>query len=270
LKPTTVSILIPAYNRPELLAEAIASARAQYYPKGSYEVVVVHDGLGASWLPPSDDSPPVLRVRSIVHRGQGAAVNAAFAASRGAYVTVLQDDDTILPGKLIALAAMLDADPVLGGVYSLPAYVEADGTTPRLTPPRLGSWLLAHPLVPPCVAAIEGFYIHGMATMFRRSTWEKVGPWDEELTAGEEWDWHLRFFVRGQVLGAVDAVTTTYRHHPTQKSGRWRRVLASRRAVVSRIRRRHSAALGRFRICSTDSANPGCTLCPSGRCIGVK
>jgi len=260
-----VSILVPAHQRPALLAEAITSARAQDYPKEAYEVVVVHDGLDAGWLPAPDQNPPALRVYAIPHRGQGAAVNTAFRMACGAYLTVLQDDDTILPSKLRVLVAALEADPALGGVYSLPVYVEADGVTLRLTPPRLRTWLLAHPYIAPCTAAREGFYIHGMATMFRRTAWDLVGPWDECLTVGEEWDWHLRFFIAGQVLGAVDALTTLYRHHPAQKSGRWRRGLRSRRDVVTQIRERHREALGRFLPDRDCSACPGCTLRTAGR-----
>jgi glycosyltransferase involved in cell wall biosynthesis len=243
----TVSVLIPAHERPALLAEAVASACRQTYPAEAYEVVVVHDGLDAPWLPPHDPTPPVLRVHAIPRRGQGAAVNAAAALARGGYLTVLQDDDTMLPHKLAVLVTALEADPAVGGAYSLPVYVEADGVTPRWTPPKLRSWLLTHPRVTPRGVARHGLYLHGMGTMFRRAAWQETGPWDEALTAGEEWEWHLRYFVTGHSLVAVDSVTTTYRHHAAQKSGRRCRGLASRRAVVEAIRARHRDAFAALR-----------------------
>jgi glycosyltransferase involved in cell wall biosynthesis len=234
-----VSILLPAHERPALLMQAIASASAQEFLADEYEIVVVHDGLDADWLPVSDWGPPVLRVHAIPHKSLGAAINAAANLARGDYLTVLPDDDLIRPHKLRVLMAALEAHPEADGVYARPQYINGDGE-PIETPARLREWLLEHPVVTPASFARDGLMVHGVATMYRRAAWLSTGPWDETLPTAEEWEWHVRFFYTGHTLVAVDAVTDYYRVHDAQKSRRKARGQRTRREVLAGIRRRYS------------------------------
>jgi len=101
------SIVIPTFNRQQLLREALASIRSQTF--GDWEVIVVDDG----------SSPPVSaeQVKSVAGpvsqllrhdtpRGLPAANNAGLVHASGDIVTYLDDDDLLVPHALENLDAL--------------------------------------------------------------------------------------------------------------------------------------------------------------------
>jgi hypothetical protein len=97
-----VSIIMPTYNRRDMLARALEGVAAQRYPR--VELVVVNDA-GASV---DDLVTPYSQVRLIVHetnRGANAAFETGFNAATGEYVMFLPDDDWIYPDHLERLVA---------------------------------------------------------------------------------------------------------------------------------------------------------------------
>ena len=99
------SVIVMNHNYGEFLGAAIDSALAQSYPRT--EVVVVDDGS-------TDRSGEVIhaydgRIEAVFKEngGMGSAFNAGVAASRGAFVFMLDADDTLLPGALAAAVPRL-------------------------------------------------------------------------------------------------------------------------------------------------------------------
>jgi glycosyltransferase involved in cell wall biosynthesis len=83
------SVIIPTYERPDLVREAVSSVLAQSVD--NFEVVVVDDASRDPVVLPSDP-----RVRLIVHtehQGVSAARNTGIDAASGEYVCLLDDDD---------------------------------------------------------------------------------------------------------------------------------------------------------------------------------
>jgi len=98
----TVSVVIPTYNRAELLTRAIDSVLAQTYD--DFELLVVDDGS-------TDDTEAVVtaydddRVRYLAHetnRGANPARNTGIEAAEGEFVAFLDSDDEWRPRKLEA------------------------------------------------------------------------------------------------------------------------------------------------------------------------
>jgi glycosyltransferase involved in cell wall biosynthesis len=79
-------------RRPEMLAEAVASVRAQTFT--DWEHVVVDDG---SYAVPEIDG---VRVLHVSHRGLGPARNAGLEVARGDAIALLDDDDLWYPHHL--------------------------------------------------------------------------------------------------------------------------------------------------------------------------
>lgn len=121
--PVLVSIVVNNYNYERYLGQAIDSALAQTYPR--VEVIVVDDGS-------SDGSRGVVegygpRVAAIAkpNGGQGSALNAGFAASRGQIVLFLDADDVLLPD---AVARVVEAwRPGVAKVQFRLQFVDAEG-----------------------------------------------------------------------------------------------------------------------------------------------
>ena len=98
LKIPIISVIIPTYQRADLVAGAIESVLAQTYQ--DYEIIVVNDGS-------TDNTKEVLATfgNSITaihqeNRGLSAARNAGITISSGKYIAFLDDDDLWLPEKL--------------------------------------------------------------------------------------------------------------------------------------------------------------------------
>jgi len=99
-----VSVILRTKDRTDLLAEALASLRAQTFR--DFETVLVNDGgpLPEALLA----RPPGVGLRVVVPPAPGGrtrALNAGLAAARGGWVAYLDDDDVFLPGHLAALEA---------------------------------------------------------------------------------------------------------------------------------------------------------------------
>jgi glycosyltransferase involved in cell wall biosynthesis len=86
-----VSVLIPTYNRAELVCQAIDSVRAQSHPH--VQIIVVDDGSTDDTVERLRDMPDVLLLTDPGPRGPGAARNAALARAIGTFVAPLDADD---------------------------------------------------------------------------------------------------------------------------------------------------------------------------------
>jgi len=91
----TFSIVIPYYNRPELLVRAVNSVRSQSFQ--SWEVLVVDD---ASTIPVPHFSEDVQVIRRRTNGGGAAARNDGIRAARGSFICFLDSDDYWLPTRL--------------------------------------------------------------------------------------------------------------------------------------------------------------------------
>lgn len=127
-----ISVGIPSYNRPALLAEALASLAAQT-GFDNFEVVVCDDGglpdtrrvIEQSGLP---------TVRLYVNRpplGPVSNWNRCIERSAGRWVTVLHEDDLVYPWFLSSIAGRLR-----GGVSAVAVKCVQGPTPPALPEPR--------------------------------------------------------------------------------------------------------------------------------------
>jgi len=97
--PSTVSVVIPTYNRRELLRECLRSVRAQTVAPA--EIIVVDDGStdGTAETLPRDF--PGVRFILLPHSGLPAvARNAGLAAATGTFAAFCDSDDLWEPAKL--------------------------------------------------------------------------------------------------------------------------------------------------------------------------
>ncbi len=192
-------MIIPTYNRCELVQRAIDSVLAQTHPVD--EILVVDDGS-------TDGTGEALRARYgeriRYHRqanaGVSAARNAGMALATGRYFALLDSDDLWLPEKTARQTAWLDAHPEFGMVLCDVVRVDADGT-PQDTFHRRDvlredgwalRWLLLNPSLVPA------------SVMFRREVFETCGGFDPSLRTAEDIDFHLRV-ARQWRIGVVEA-----------------------------------------------------------------
>jgi glycosyltransferase involved in cell wall biosynthesis len=98
LKPL-VSILIPAYNSEEWIADTLRSAIAQTWDRK--EIIVVDDGSRDQTLAVARQfESDSVRVFTQENQGASAARNKAFSLCQGDYIQWLDNDDLLAPDKI--------------------------------------------------------------------------------------------------------------------------------------------------------------------------
>lgn len=193
-----VSVVIPCYNAGDFLDEAVQSALRQTWPE--LEVVIVDDG--------SDDLRtrdlldhcrwPRTRVLRQANAGPAAARNHAIRQACGDYILPLDADDTIEPTYAEKAVAVLDERPDVGCVYCKALKFGAE----------TGPWELP-PYRPEELAVDNVIFV---SAMFRKSDWQAIGGFDEQLLCGvEDYDFWVKMVASGKVVVQLDEFLFNYR-----------------------------------------------------------
>jgi glycosyltransferase involved in cell wall biosynthesis len=111
-----VSVLIPTYNRRDYVVAAIESVLSQDFT--DYEVIVVDDGSTDGTADLLRPYATTVRLIRTANQGPARARNVGMQAARGDYIAYLDSDDLYYPYKLGIQAALLDAFPDVGLVYT--------------------------------------------------------------------------------------------------------------------------------------------------------
>jgi glycosyltransferase involved in cell wall biosynthesis len=178
-----VSVVIPTRNRANYLSVALSSLARQELNPAS-EVLVVDDGS-------TDGTGEVVRragvrcVRQEPARGLNAARNTGVRMSTAPLIAFLDDDVEVPAGWVRALADGADRHPE-ADAFGGPIRARLEGRTPSSCG-REG---------PPITALDLGSedapanMVWGANMAIRRSTFERMGPFDESVSGhGDEEDW---------------------------------------------------------------------------------
>lgn len=216
----SVSIVIPARDAAETIAETLASVGAQTWT--AWEVIVVDDGstdatprVVAGW---SARDPRIRLVGGPRRPSQGvsAARNLGIRHSRHGVLLFLDADDTIDPGHLAALTGALAADGSAAAAISGWGRVAPDGVRGEGYP-ALPSGTDAHDGdLFAALARASLFPIHACA--IRRPCVEEAGGFDESLRTCEDWDLWQRVARTGARFVTVAQATAWYRMRPASAS----------------------------------------------------
>lgn len=237
-EPNLVSVIIPTYNRANLLDQAIESALAQTHT--AVEVLVVDDGS-------TDNTREVTRrydsrVRYIYQKNAGvaAARNTGMMNARGEFIALLDSDDIWLPWKLAAQVAFLRRFPQLGFVWTDMSAVDEGGTpvasrylrtyydayrfvTTEQIMSTSGVIADEFPEVPAELSQeryfmgdifrfmMLGNLVHTSTVVMRRERMRLTGSFDTSLPiTGEDYDFHLRSSAIG-AAGFLNVPSILYR-----------------------------------------------------------
>ncbi len=178
----TVSVIIPTYNRADIIGEAIRSVQVQTFE--NWEIIVVDDAS-------KDDTDRVVtsiddaRVRYIKHecnRGGSAARNTGIKHSSGEYLAFLDSDDLWFPKKLEnQLKVFWNSSSNVGLVYT--GTIIKEGC--RKLKPYAEGWITNDLLVKNVVGGCS-------VGMIKKEVISTVGLFDESLPSSQDKDFWLR------------------------------------------------------------------------------
>lgn len=190
---TDVSVIVPTFNRLELLARALESLVAQTLDAARFEVLVVND----CGMDPGDviaefaDDLRLTLLTTPENSGLAATRNVGIAAATGRYVSFLDDDDCFYPEHLALLLAEADA---LGGE----TIVYSDAV--KLVEDDAGEAMLRQMILAPATFSYDRLllnnYIHAMSPLVPRAALVELGGFDETLRALEDWELWLKLGTR--------------------------------------------------------------------------
>ena len=213
--PRLVSVIIPTYNRPNYLREAVDSVFAQTYP--FIEILVIDDGssdggaLTKSALKPylSADSlfPRKPKVTYLYQKNGGlvSAVNRGLGLAQGEYIQRLDDDDRLLPEKIARSVEVFQAQPEVGLVATGYYHIDAAGKRIRTFPPRPcpGPTRLLKMLMG-CISACAGVIVRSLVH-------QKVGVYRD--IKAQDYEMWVRVAKEFKVE-TINLPLAEYRQHP--------------------------------------------------------
>jgi glycosyltransferase involved in cell wall biosynthesis len=202
-----VSVIIPVYNRIDVLSDALTSVRQQTYQ--NFEVIVVDDGSsdGSHALAQKfADEDPRIKVLRQPNGGVSAARNTAIAPAHGELIAFLDADDVWLPGKLAAQLDLLKQEPRANLLFT--DYFLWDGQNDfgrrYSDPDKFPDGDVSRRLI--------FFDLFGLSTVIiKREMLDVVGAFDVELPVAADWDMWLRIAEQGLCAKGVRQPLARYR-----------------------------------------------------------
>lgn len=186
-KNKTVSVIIPTHNRAWAIREAIDSVLAQDFP--DFELLVVDDGS-------TDHTHQILleygnRLTAIRqhNRGVSAARNRGITRASGELIAFLDSDDRWLPRKLTCQVDFFknNSDALICQTEEI--WIRNGIRVNPKNRHKKPSGDIFEPSLPLCLVSPS-------ATMMKRELFDRVGLFDENLPACEDYDLWLRISCR--------------------------------------------------------------------------
>ena len=242
-----ISIVIPAYNASNYLAEAIDSALAQTYP--NVEIIVVNDGS-------KDDGATErialsygdkIRYFSKENGGSSSALNMGIANMTGEWFSWLSHDDLYLPEKLEKQVAYMNTlgiedlselshhvffsswEFIDGSGQIIGKYTRAKQMAEKIREIPHNGYLIAEP---------TEYVFHGCSCLIHRDVFLDVGCLDEKLRLLNDVDLWYRIYssnykvhfipevlVQGRIHGAQVSRSIGFSHHNPEQDVYWNRCL---------------------------------------------
>jgi len=188
--PGRISVIIPTYNRGEVLDRAIKSVLSQTYK--NFEIIVVDDGSTDSTSRVLKKFGNKIRYFSKLHGGVSSSRNFGLEKSEGSWVAFLDSDDYWLPEKLERQINFLKDHPDIAIVQTDEKWIRNGKlANPMKKHQKYSGWIFPK-CFPLCIVSPSAVMIH-------QRIFNDVGVFDENLPVCEDYDLWLRTACKYQI-----------------------------------------------------------------------
>jgi len=222
-----VSVIVPVYNRADMVGKCIESILEQTYH--NIEVIVINDGSTDNSLQImtaySERNPGKIVVIDQQNSGQAHARNIGMENSKGEFIAFLDSDDTWEKDKLLLQIPLFRGD--VGLVYCGIREVNTAGACLKtvLCDPDMRGNIYRQLLVQNRMT--------GGSVVISRTALESVGGFDESFNAAENWDLWIRIAEKFRVE-FVNQPLLNYLCHSGNMSVDIERMMSAARAVLQK------------------------------------
>ena len=206
-----VSVVIPAFNRADLIGRAIESVARQTY--ADIEIIVADDAStdNTAAVVGAIQDPRVRYLNSERNAGASAARNMGIHAASGDFVAFLDSDDVWMLNKLELQLAAVRQHPDWGSVVCYTQAIVDNGKTSELMPIRakrdsepVADYVLGH----------EGLIHTSSLMLSRKLAASTLFPVDQKTH--EDWDVFLRLEQKGVTWQFVAQPLMVWHNEPRQ------------------------------------------------------
>jgi glycosyltransferase involved in cell wall biosynthesis len=201
-----VTVVTPSYNQGCFIERTVKSVLGQSYR--NIEYFIEDGGSTDGTVTVLEKYADKLTFVSEADNGQTHAINKGMKKSSGEYLCYLNSDDTLEPDGIATMVAVLEADDAIDVVYCDADYIDKDDAI-------LGNYE-THPW------NFENFkghcYICQPATLWRRSTFDKYGYFDENCNYIMDYEFWLRIAKEGGQLSYLNVKTANSRVYEETKT----------------------------------------------------
>lgn len=206
---TSISVIIPTYNRAQLLARCLDSVLNQTYAPS--EVIVVDDG--------SEDNTKALiqtqytSIKYIEQEQQGVSTarNTGIKAASGDWIAFLDSDDEWHKDKLAIQAETIQTHPKYLLCHTNEIWIRNGKRVNSMNKHKKSGGNIFSACLPLCAISPSSVLIH-------KRLFNEVGFFDESLPACEDYDLWLRICHQHPVLFIEKNLVTKYGGHEDQLS----------------------------------------------------
>ncbi len=199
----TISVIIPVFNGGNFIAEAIDSVLNQTTPVD--EIIVIDDGS-------TDNTAQLLRSYSNKIKylfqnnlGVSAARNTGIRCAKGKYIAFLDHDDIYLPNKIADALSIFTANPQADIVLGKWEYLFSNPIFEEIHRKKIGTTKSTS-------GVLVGSYV------FKKTVFEKIGYFDEELKFAEDVDLMMRINNSNLQVFHSDQLHLKYRSHDSNST----------------------------------------------------
>jgi glycosyltransferase involved in cell wall biosynthesis len=220
-----VSVVIPLYNMQDFIKEAIDSVLSSTYP--AIEVIVVDDGsTDGSGQIAKEYAENDKRVKYYHQSNAGAssARNHAIRVSQGEYILPV-DADNLISSDFIERASF---------TLSNNSHVKVVSSEAEYFGERTGPWKQ----LPFSVALLARKNLIDNCAMYRKSDWEAVGGYCDDILGREDWDFWISLLKRGGEMTRLPIVGLYYRDRINSKRKTTRHL---KHTIIDQLNSRHRA-----------------------------
>ncbi len=205
------TVLVPAYNEPEVVGDLIANLEALEYPKDKLQILLLLEAddevtIAAAEQVSQSDSVTVLLVPEADPRTKPKACNYGLHFATGELVTIYDAEDKPDPLQLRRVAHIFaeSGDDVVCVQAKLSFHNPTDNVLTRWFTADYGIWFGY--LLPGIMVSRAPIPLGGTSNHFRRSIIADIGGWDP-FNVTEDADLGVRIASYGYRTAVVDSTT---------------------------------------------------------------